>query len=96
MKLSDKQIEKLAQKYKKLHTTPCHICGNVEYNIERQIFSLEPFNPSFVIRGGSGSFPCITFTCSECGYVHIISAIASGIINPKTGDFTDEWKAADA
>lgn len=74
--------EKLDEYLKKIHGTPCPLCGNNKWEISDQVFQAVEFSYKGLLVGGA-SFPMIPLTCVNCGNTYFINALVSKLIDPK-------------
>lgn len=66
---------------KKIHGTPCPLCGSNHWDLSDTVFYVSEFDPK-TIRLGGNMFPIIPLTCRNCGNTYLINALVAKLIDP--------------
>jgi len=60
----------------------CNICGNTNWNIVPDVFSMPSIGPGAAVGGGQ-TVPVLCAVCSQCGQMVLFNAVALGIVTPQ-------------
>jgi hypothetical protein len=79
MRLNQEQVERLRQHLQQRLRGGCNACGNPNWQFDDVIFELRQF-----VGGGISADslikPLIAITCTNCGNVMLMNAIAAGVL----------------
>jgi len=84
MQLSANQVTEVVLYLKRFPTVECQVCHNDEWKVSSLVFELPEYRENRFSQGimsvQSEVFPVIPITCSTCGHVFFLSAVAAGIL----------------
>lgn len=83
MQLSPTQVSEVIHFLQKFPATECQVCHHDDWKVSEILFALPEYRDP--LSPGLGPvqrelFPVIPITCSTCGYVFFLSAIAVGVL----------------
>ncbi len=62
----------------------CSSCGNDNWTVDPTVFEMREFSGGGLTVGGGAIVPIIVLTCSNCGHMNLLNAVALGLLD-KTG-----------
>jgi len=86
--------EKLDAYLKKIHGSPCPLCGNNRWEISDQVFQALEFDYKGIQIGGA-TFPMVPLTCVTCGNTYFINALIAKLIEPQKSIETNNSQTDD-
>lgn len=84
MKMNEAQLKKTKDFLKKkLEKSKCPLCGHSDWNFHENIFELGEYKSGLGLGTGNSVFPVIILICSNCKHSAFLSAILTGVVDPK-------------
>ncbi len=84
MQLSANQVNGVVVYLKKFPVVECQVCRRDEWKVSALVFELPEYTENRFSQGITSLqrevFPVIPITCSTCGHVFFLSAVAAGIL----------------
>jgi hypothetical protein len=84
MQLLPAQVDHVVNYLKRYPVVECQVCHHDDWSVSQLIFELPEYMRQRFSQGitsvNSEVFPVIPITCSTCGYVFFMSAVAVGIL----------------
>ncbi len=84
MQLSPGQVSEVVLYLRKFPVVECQVCHHDEWNVSALVFELPEYTANRFSQGITSIqrevFPVIPITCSKCGHVFFLSAVAAGVL----------------
>jgi len=79
MRLNQEQLQQLANHLQHNFRSACTICGSTNWQFDDTIFEIRQFMGGGISTEGLIK-PAVAVTCSGCGQIVLVNAIAAGVV----------------
>src|SRR5262249_46514106 len=59
----------------------CSLCGNTNWTVDTTVYEMREFLGGGLIMGGGAIVPVIILTCTTCGHMNLLNAVALGVLD---------------
>jgi ribosomal protein S27E len=83
MQLHPSQVSEVVNFLRKFPAVECQVCHHEDWTVSTIVFSLPEYRDPLSPGLGPAQrevFPVIPVTCSTCGHVFFLSAVATGVL----------------